>query len=373
MAQLPFLTDTPGIGGQLKAQPEDFVVDEVPLYESSGEGEFLYLRIRKRDVSATELTSHIARTLRISQSEIGVAGRKDRRAVTTQFVSVPARSVKDASQLNTDQIEVVDSKLHRNKLKTGHLAGNRFEIILRDSDVEDPVELRRIVESTTETIERLGFLNYYGEQRFGLDDDTDSDGFRLLRGERVRRLNRNALRFALSAAQSRMFNEWAVERIRDGLTHKVMPGDVMQVVGSGGCFVVEDDSAEQTRFDNQETVLTGPIFGPKMRQPAGKPAAREAAILDRFGLTPDAFLRFRKLTSGTRRPLLVWPDNFSTEVIANGVRLRFALPSGAYATALLREFMKCEPERGVVQERVYAPSADCSPGGRNAFSSTFVS
>lgn len=344
MDHLPFLTDAPGIGGRLKVQPEDFAVDEVPLYEACGEGEFLYLRIRKRDISATELTSHFARVLGISQSAIGVAGRKDRRAVTTQYVSVPARSVDDSSKLNTDQIEVLESKLHRNKLKTGHLASNRFEIVLRDVDISDATELRRIVETTSEAIGRLGFLNYYGEQRFGRDDDTDSDGFRLLRGEHVRRLGKNALRFALSAAQSRMFNDWVAERASDGLTHVVLPGDVMQVVGSGGCFVVEDAAAEQARFDKRETVLTGPIFGPKMRQPAGEPATREAAILHRFGLTPDAFQRFRKLTSGTRRPLLVWPGDFAAEVIDGGVRLSFTLPSGAYATALLREFTKQEPE-----------------------------
>jgi tRNA pseudouridine13 synthase len=344
MDQLPFLTDTPGIGGRLKVQPEDFVVEEIPLYEACGEGEFLYLRLRKRDISATELTAHIARTLGISQSEIGVAGRKDRRAVTTQYVSVPARSVDDPTRLNTDQIEVLESKLHRNKLKTGHLAGNRFEIVLRDVGISDASELRQIVETTSETIGRLGFLNYYGEQRFGRNDDTDSDGFRLLRGERVRRLGKNALRFALSAAQSRMFNDWVAERALDGLTHSVLPGDVMQVVGSGGCFVAEDAAAEQARFDSRETVLTGPIYGPKMRQPAGEPATREAAILDRFGLTPDAFLRFRKLTNGTRRPLLIWPDAFSAEVNEAVVRLKFALPSGVYATAALREFTKCEPE-----------------------------
>ncbi len=94
MDHLPFLTDAPGIGGRLKVQPEDFAVDEVPLYEACGEGEFLYLRIRKRDISATELTSHFARVLGISQSAIGVAGRKDRRAVTTQsFPCLPAPSM----------------------------------------------------------------------------------------------------------------------------------------------------------------------------------------------------------------------------------------------------------------------------------------
>ncbi len=344
MEALPFLTDTSGIGGRLKVQPEDFVVDELPLYPASGEGEFLYLRIRKRDVSATDLATHITRTFAISSSEIGMAGRKDRRAVTTQFVSVPARFVDDPERLNSDQIEVVDVQRHSNKLRTGHLAGNRFEILLRDASVDSLDELGTTVEATAEAISRLGFLNYYGEQRFGRHDDTDSDGFHLLRGEQVRRLGKNALRFALSAAQSRLFNEWAADRVRDELTHRVLQGDVMQVVGSGGCFAVENPDDEQARFDTRETVLTGPIFGPKMRQSNGEPAAREAAVLDRFRLTLDAFSRFRKLTAGTRRSLLVWPGDFSAEVVDAGVRLCFVLPSGAYATALLREFTKRDDE-----------------------------
>lgn len=342
MDVLPFLTDTPGIGGRLKQQPEDFVVDELPLYEASGEGEFLYLRIRKRDVSATDLMAHIARVFGISPSEVGVAGRKDRRAVTTQFVSVPARHVDDPARLNTDHIQVIESRLHGNKLRTGHLSGNHFEITLREVTSGDSAELQRSVDSTAAAILQLGFLNYYGEQRFGRDDDTDSDGFRLLRGERIRRLNKNALRFALSAAQSRLFNDWVGDRVRDDLTHRVLTGDVMQVVASGGCFVVDDADVEQMRFVARETVLTGPIFGPKMRMPDGDPAAREAAVLKRFELSPDAFLRFRKLTSGTRRPLLIWPEKFSAEVIGDAVRLSFTLPSGAYATSLLREFSKGE-------------------------------
>jgi tRNA pseudouridine13 synthase len=118
----------------------------------------------------------------------------------------------------------------------------------------------------------------------------------------------------------------------------------MQVVESGGCFTVLEPDAEQSRFDARETELTGPIFGPKMRQAAADPAARETEVLDRFGLTIDSFSRFRKLTSGTRRPLLIWPGGFSAAVVDIGVRLNFVLPSGGYATALLREFTKIDPE-----------------------------
>lgn len=340
MAGLPFLTDTPGIGGLLKSSPEDFVVDEIPLYEPCGEGEFLYLRVRKRDVSATELTAHLAQILGTSANEIGMAGRKDRCAVTTQWVSVPAASLDDPARINTDRIHVLESHRHRHKLRTGHLAGNRFEIVLREPHPTAPSELRQRVDSIAEDIQRLGFLNYYGEQRFGRANDTDETGFQLLRGGNVRRLKKSAFRFALSAAQSRLFNDWAAVRARDGLTHCVLHGDVMQVVASGGCFVCTDVQAEKQRFETGETVLTGPVFGPKMRMPDGVPAEREAEVLRRFDLTLEAFSRFRKLTRGTRRALLVRPDGFSAAVTDNTVRLRFSLPSGAYATSLLREFIK---------------------------------
>ena len=147
---------------------------------------------------------------------------------------------------------------------------------------------------------------------------------------------------SLSAVQSALFNAVLAERLRDGLFGTVLPGDVMQVVASGGQFVAIDAAAEQPRFDSRQTSLTGPIFGPRMTAPQHEPAAREGRILSAWGLSPEDFTRFAKLTSGTRRPLVVWPDELRFEGESEGLRFEFRLPSGVYATTLLREFMKSE-------------------------------
>jgi tRNA pseudouridine13 synthase len=114
----------------------------------------------------------------------------------------------------------------------------------------------------------------------------------------------------------------------------------MQVTTSKGPFVVTDVATEQARYDSHETVLSGPIFGPKMKQPEEIPAEREQAILDRFDLPREAFSKFKKLTPGTRRPMVIWPDDLAVQNVENGIEFSFTLPSGVYATCLMRELLK---------------------------------
>jgi tRNA pseudouridine13 synthase len=364
VSDLPFLTDSPGIGGRLRQQPEDFRVEELPLYEASGEGEHAMLLVEKRDLTTPRLVEVLSQSLGVSDREIGVAGRKDRFAVTRQFVTLPARSLDslDPSQVEEqlqlgellaagESIRVLSAKRHGNKLKTAHLAGNRFEIVLRGvadsaaaASTGDPLETAR---DTCRQIERSGFVNYFGEQRFGHSDNSDEDGFRLLRGEKQGRLNRGALRFTMSAVQSRLFNEWAAKRVEEELAATVLPGDVMQVVKSRGCFLVDptDLPSEQSRFDTRETVPTGPIFGPKMKMPAGEAAVREKAVLQIAGLTGEEFAKYRKVAAGARRPLLVWPKDLAVkEISESALEFSFTLPSGSYATSLMREIVKKSTE-----------------------------
>ena len=334
--ELPFSTSGPGIGGTLKQSPEDFFVDEIPAYETSGEGEFLFLQIEKRDLATPDLLRHIEQVLSLKPSDIGCAGRKDAYAVTRQYVSIPASASDLVEKIETDRIRILDAKRHGNKLKTGHHRGNRFRIVVRNA-VSDASE---IASGLVAELLRTGFPNYFGDQRFGNAGTTADPGFRMLRGERVRRMSRDGLRFALSAAQSRLFNAWVGARISDGLSDKVLEGDVMQVVASHGPFVVADVVAEQARYDHHETVLSGPIFGPKMKQSEGLPAAREQAILNRFELSRESFQKFKKLTQGTRRPMVIWPQDLAMLPVENGIEFSFTLPPGVYATCLLRELMK---------------------------------
>jgi tRNA pseudouridine13 synthase len=337
-----YVTDRlPGIGGVLRREPEDFVVEEVPAYQPCGEGEHLFLWVEKRDVSAENLVAHLARSLGIRREDVGVAGLKDRRAVTRQFVSVPAACELQLNRVETSAIRVLQATRHRNKLRTGHLKGNRFDVLVR----EVTSDARGIAESAAGVIRERGFPNFYGEQRFGVGGVTAQLGMDLLAGrKRPRdiepRRRKFLLRLALSAAQSAVFNSVLSERLADGLLGTVLEGDVMQVAASGGCFVAQDVRREQQRYDQRETVLTGPLFGPKIKNPAGEPALREQRVLDRLGITSQSMAKFPRLLAGARRPLVIWIDDLQLAPEPDGLRFRFTLPSGVYATTLLREFMK---------------------------------
>jgi len=352
---LPLLTPAAErIAGRLKATPTDFQVEEIPAYTPCGTGEHLYLWIEKEDVSAEELTRHVARSLQVPASEIGAAGLKDRRALTRQYVSVPARCESRIDSVGTERIRVLSSARHGNKLRTGHLRGNRFSILVRGAP---PGGLERAESIAGRLVDR-GFPNYFGAQRYGRDGSTLALGWDLLKGTRRPRhipaaRRRFLLRLALSAVQSSLFDEALAARLADGLLHRVLTGDVMQVAASRGVFVVDDAAAEQRRFDEHETVITGPMFGPKMIEPAGEVAEREAAILAARGVDRAAFGSFHKLTSGTRRPYVVRPEEFSIAEEPEGLRFRFTLPPGVYATTLLREFLLDslpEEEDGATQE-----------------------
>ncbi|MFL5241791.1 MAG: tRNA pseudouridine(13) synthase TruD [Gemmataceae bacterium] len=348
LALPPLLTaDLPGIGGRLKTFPEDFEVDEIPAYEPSGQGEFLFLRIEKRDMGAEYFQRQISHRLSIPISEVGMAGLKDRHAVTRQIVSVPAQAECRLSKLEGDGIRLISVNRHTNKLKSGHLRGNRFRVLVRDLAVEAQQRLQAILER----IREFGLPNYYGLQRFGRDGETVTAGLALLRGEpppRTAQGQRANLRspflrkLALSAAQSALFNYYLAQRLADGLLRKVLAGDVMAKWPSGGMFITEDLVREQERFDNRETVHAGPMFGRKTFAASGEAAAREAAVLEQAGLTICSFNGFGKLLQGTRRHNVVYFDDLGASFEPEGVRLTFTLPTGSYATVLLREITKAD-------------------------------
>jgi tRNA pseudouridine13 synthase len=341
---LPFITQNlPGIGGTSKGRAEDFIVEEIPAYPPEEAGEFLFLWVEKTGLSAEQLTSHLARSLKIAHQDIGMAGMKDRQAVTRQMVSVPARCQPLVESFQQEQIRILEVHRHRHKLRTGHLRGNRFSILVRDVAGR---ALENALAIATQ-LEKTGVANFFGDQRFGRDAETLRLGLELLQGTKTpgaipRARRKFLLRLALSAVQSALFNRALVERMRDDLMHKVVAGDVMQVTASGGPFVAQDPTIEQPRFEAREIVISGPIFGPKMKQPAGEIVLREDRLLADSGIPREAFDRFSNLTPGTRRPYLIWPEVLTIAAEADGVRLAFTLPSGCYATVVLREFQKKE-------------------------------
>lgn len=331
----------PGIGGSWKETPDDFLVEEIPAYEPEGQGEHLFLWLEKRDLSGEQLAQWLARELNIRARDIGIAGIKDRRAVTRQYVSVPASCAKLIDGLSDPRVQILHARYHRNKLRRGHLRGNRFSVVL--SDVHADSFSR--AQSIAAVLQDRGVPNYFGDQRFSRDGDNLSVGYQLLTGRKTpKQLPTSRRRFlmniTLASVQSALFNHVLARRIDEGLFHRVLVGDVMRVVASGGPFRVEDAAREQDRYDRGEIAITGPLFGPKMLKPTGVPDRLECETLEHVGLEEEAFLRFAKQTAGTRRPLRIHPGPIRVKHVNGAVQLQFQLPPGSYATVVLREFIK---------------------------------
>lgn len=337
--------DLPGTGGLHKAVPEDFIVEEIPAYLPSGEGPHTFLYIEKRGLDTDEAVTRVAAALGVAARDVGVAGQKDRQALTRQWISVPDVEPARALALTLDGIRVLQAARHGNKLRTGHLRGNRFTLTLRGVVDDAPARARAILDAL---VARGGLPNYFGPQRFGARGDNGERGKRLLLSGGAVRGNPKQSRFLISAYQAALFNRALDARIDDALLRTALVGDVLKKSDTGGLFTV-DDSAHaladaQARLDAGALVVTGPMFGhAMMAPPAGTPAAaREEAILADEGITPAAFAALGKLAEGTRRPLLVPIE--TPEVRAGDepgtLVLAFGLPSGSYATTLLAEITK---------------------------------
>ena len=337
----PLLTpDLPGIGGRIKVRAEDFEVEEVPSYEPGGVGDHLYLWVQKVGVGPEHLARTIAQRVGVPVGAVGTAGLKDRHAVTRQWVSVPKEAEPNLGKIDGGGITLLKHSRHTNKLKPGHLRGNTFGILIRDAD-------RSLEGAATAVIDRiraLGMPNYYGPQRFGRDGGNIDLGFRCLAGTQPKRLRPFVYKFALSAVQSFLFNDYLGRRMLDGLFRAVLSGDVMMKWPFGGLFVAEDVPTEQQRFDARETVTGGPMFGKRTFATAGIAAEREATVLADHKLSEKSFDGFGQLMGGTRRHNLIYIDDLTSEWQAEGLRLKFTLPSGCYATVLLREIMKAETD-----------------------------
>jgi tRNA pseudouridine13 synthase len=331
----PLLTaELPGVGGRIRARDEDFEVEEVPSYEPCGTGDHLFLWIEKRGVAPEFFARTVAQRLGTHPGNVGTAGLKDRHAVTRQWVSAPKECEPHVARIDGDGIRVLRTGRHTNKLKPGHLRGNRFRILVRDADRAAPVD------AILDRVRALGMPNFYGPQRFGRDGGTVELGLQCLAGRAPKRIRPFLFRFALSAVQSLLFNDYLARRVRDGLFRTVLDGDVMAKWPLGGMFVATDAPAEQLRFDAKETVTAGPMFGKKTFPADGPAAEREAAVLRDNGLSVGSFGGFGKLVMGTRRHNLVYLDDLSAAWEPDGLRLGFTLPAGSYATVLLAEVMK---------------------------------
>jgi tRNA pseudouridine13 synthase len=390
--------DLAGVGGEIKHTPEDFRVEEIPLYGPAGDGEHTMFEVEKIGLSTFEMIRQIASTLGMSARDVGYAGLKDAHAVALQHLTVLHVPPADVLAMDVPGVRVLWATRHRNKLKIGHLAGNRFILRVRGVDEAALSRCRAILD----VLARRGVPNAYGPQRFGIRGDSHLLGRALVlndvrafvtaylgsphpaedemvararrqfeRGDwekawsafpasmpderrvlrtlmrtggdarrAVRSLSKRMRLFLVSAYQSALFNR--VLEARLDTLDRVFEGDLAVKHPGRAVFRVLDADVEQPRAERFEISPSGPIFGRKMIQPTGWPAEVEQVVLDQDGLSLESFRVAGGLrVDGTRRALrfsLVDPEVWFDE----GLMLRFELPKGSYATAVLGEVMKVD-------------------------------
>ena len=336
----PYLTGTlAGIGGRIRSEPEDFRVEERPLYLPCGQGEHLYIRVTKRLLSTPDLVRRISSTVGVKMQGIGTAGLKDAKAVTTQLLSVQGVTEERISRLKLDEqilaVEVLGR--HRNRLRPGHHAGNRFRLVVRDVNAG----AKEIVPTVLHELLRRGIPNYFGPQRQGKTGDNYQLGAALLTDRSQReRMSRAKRMWYLNTFQSYLFNHILACRI--DRIDRVLAGDWAMKTDNGACFLVEDAGREQLRADRFEISPTGILFGSRVSWATGEPGEIERAVVVDHGSSPERLIEAAKACGfrGERRSLRVPLVDLEWALEGSVLTLGVSLPPGAYATSVLRELMK---------------------------------
>jgi tRNA pseudouridine13 synthase len=330
-------TALPGTGGAIGDSLEDFQVDEVPAYLPSGAGEHVYVRVQKRGMTTRDAVLALSRAASVPERDIGYAGMKDKHGVTSQWLSLPGSAKAPDTWVLPPELTVLESSRHGNKLRTGHLRGNRFRIGLTGT-VPGAAENARAILAL---LRERGHANYFGAQRFGREGRNLVDALAWLSGER--RLPRGRERFLVklyaSVVQSEVFNRYATRRIELGV-ERILAGEVVRLAGAGASFVVTDPVVEQPRLTARDLCLTGPMPGPKMRAAAAAALELEMTVLAELGLTEAALNELGRHAPGTRRDLLVPLEEARVSEEGDRLVLEFGLPAGSYATGVVRELTR---------------------------------
>ena len=355
MDRVYFLDHTP-IDFHFKQSPRDFVVEEIPLYEFSGEGEHLILHVRKKDLSTWDMISEIASFLGIKQRDIGYAGLKDKNAMTKQYISIMKIHEDKLVNFSHDKIKILDRFYHNNKIKIGHLKANRFFIRLKKVT---PVAATKIAQAV-EKIKLYGMANYFGYQRFGIDGDNYIKGREIVEN-RYKERNVKLKKMYINAYQSHLFNMWLSRRIeisrlissfksselsdmlniplrdidemkKQAHPFKLIEGDIMMHYPYGRLFELEYEEDEIERFNARQISPTGILSGKRV-----KTSQAQARVIEK-----EYDIKMNE--DGARRYAWVFVEDMEANYKEQEawMELHFTLPKGSYATVLIQEIAKRE-------------------------------
>ncbi|GAA5140777.1 tRNA pseudouridine(13) synthase TruD [Thalassotalea piscium] len=337
ISSLAYLYGIPEATGDLRTKMSDFVVLEQLPFTPSGNGEHLLIKLRKTGLNTVFVARQLAKYFAVKESMVTYAGLKDRFAVTEQWfgVHIPGKAVDDLSEFKLEGIEVLEYARHEKKLRIGALTGNRFEIILRSvTNVDD------LIRRWYAAVEH-GVPNYYGEQRFGINGGNIEKAKALFSGAKVK--DRKKRSIYLSAARSYLFNHLVSERIKAEQFDVLNVGDVMMLAGTQSIFHLDevDDIAKQ-RFIEKDIDLTACLWGSGETKATGVTAKQEYGLIEEFPEICHGLIKFglkqerRRIRLSLNEAEISFDKQNANEHV---VKLKFFLPSGCFATTILREIL----------------------------------
>tara|TARA_B110000008_G_scaffold252991_1_gene267959 strand:+ start:347 stop:1450 length:1104 start_codon:yes stop_codon:yes gene_type:complete len=354
--KLAYLQGEPTARGMLKQKFADFKVSEELGFEMVGNGEHLFLYIKKQNLSTIEVARKIAAVAEARIAMVGYAGMKDKRAECTQWFSVPLQKEKGAvkenenqsiiSRLEDENIKIISTVRNNRKLKIGSHKRNLFDITLRNC-----LEGREEFDANLDKIKQFGVPNYYGFQRFGRELSNLKQVDKLIHDPQTntkRRQKSFKKGMLISAARAYVFNQVLSSRITNNNWSQFVAGDVINLDGTARNFIVEEgawDATLQKRLENFDIHLTGPLLGKVDSKDkyisSGKAADIEKAEVDKY---PKILEYLQKIgAKSSRRPLRFLPEELRWAWLDDcTLNLSFALSPGAYATSLLREVCKTD-------------------------------
>lgn len=327
----------PVVSGTFKQQHSDFIVHEQLGFapEPVEKGQHHWLWLEKQGVNTAFIAKSLARELQIPQRDVSYSGMKDRFGITRQWFSValPALAEPDwqgciAGLFAAEQVRLLQHVRSHRKLRRGVHKANDF--VLRLHNINDMPALQQRLALVASS----GAANYYGEQRFGIQRQNLNQALAMFAGKRIKQ--RDLRGILLSAARSWLFNHYLQQRIaRHG--NALLPGDVFMLAGSHSFFVAEAlDATIAARVASGDILPSGPLFGDLPLVATDAAALLEQEILAAWPEYAKGLANAR--LSQDRRPLWLQPEGLEWQVLgADSVELRFTLPSGCFATAILAE------------------------------------
>ncbi len=332
MSSFSYLQGKPQVSALLRSQMADFKVYEILPFSPSGEGEHLFIYLRKIGTNTDFVAKALAKYFHVKDALVSYAGLKDRFAITEQWFSVhlPGNQVFDLSKVMIEGVEILQSKRHHKKLRIGALLGNRFELVLREvSDIDE-------ITQRWQQILQTGVPNYFGEQRFGIEGGNLPKALALFAGKKIKNKKKRGL--YLSAARSYLFNQIVSKRINDHFFNQLLKGDVCMLAGSQSVFKVPEVTSELAQRLNEGDIdITATMWGAGELMTTADAFALEHNVAQQYQNICEGLARFGLKQERRKIRLTITQGKLSFD--NNVVKLNFFLPAGCYATTVLRELV----------------------------------